>query len=736
LKGSDLIRRLLVVVFLAIIVPACQPASEQTQTIEPLPTLASLVTPVEFDFNAAQQTALGFLDAWQHGDFETMYNLIAFSSQEANPKDSFIALYQASKAEMTLQNLRYTAVSLFAQRADVAVLNYNVSFTTDLVGEFNDDNRDLQLVFDPRVSDWRVAWTPGDIFAEMADGGRLRLEISAPSRASIYDHQDHILADQNGRIVVVRAVKQAITDWPTCLSLLAPAMAKDPLDVQRIYDESSPDWLMELGTMEVAAYDQSHTQLEQVCAAQFSSRPTRRYINGTIMPSIVGTVGYPDEADIPAAEAAGFERDSILGKSGIELSWDEKLRGRPGGRLLIVTTSANIVREIARSASNPPESVWLTIDSDLQAAVMKILSDAYSANKDGWGSTSRGAAAVVMDIHTGDILAMVSYPTYDAAAFAPFPSMGRTAANLMVEQLQSDPRRPLLNRPAQGLYPLGSVMKIISATAVADTGVYALNQRYSCSGVWSRDIKRFDWLAGGHGTLTLPQALTQSCNPYFYEVGYQLNQADPYALPSYARRLGMGSSTGLTDITDAPGLIIDPDWKLANLGIEWTFSDAVNMAIGQGEVQVTPLQVVRMVAAIANGGTLYRPHLVEKVGILGEAPSFVNSPEPMANINIKPEVMDTIREGICNVTSTRAGTAEFQFRAYPELQRIGICGKTGTAQDGSSASALSHAWFASYAPRDNPEIAVIVLVENSGEGSDVAAPIARDILRYYFLDHP
>jgi len=730
-----LIRRFSVGLWFVISLAACSPAAEEA-SLGPLPTLASLDTPVTFDSEAAGRAALGFLDAWQYNDFEAMYNLIAFSSQEANSKESFIALYQTSQAEMTLQSLSYTAVSLFAQRADLAVLNYNMTFTTSLVGEFSDENRNLQLVLDPRVLDWRVAWTPGDIFADMADGGRLRLEISPPSRASIYDRDDNILADQNGRVVVVRAVKQAITDWPTCLSLLAPALEKDPADVQKIYDESALDWLMELGTMEVAVYDQSQGQLEQACAAQFSSRPTRRYINGTIASNIVGAVGYPDEVDLTTVEAAGFDRDSILGKSGIEKSWDEKLRGHPGGQLLIVTPGGSIVREVARAASTPPESVWLTIDSDLQAEVMRILTDAYNQAKDGWGNTSKGAAAVMIDIDSGAILAMVSYPTYDANAFAPFPNLDKTAAAQMVTQLQSDPRRPLLNRAAQGLYPLGSVMKLITATAAADSGVYALDQRYTCSGVWSRDIQRFDWLAGGHGTLTLPQAITQSCNPYFYEAGYQLNQADPYLLPSYARRLGMGSTTGLTDIPDAEGLIIDPDWKHVYKGEEWTFSDSVNMAIGQGEVQVTPLQVVRMIAAIANGGTLYRPQLVEKVGILGEAPSFVNSPEPMTNINIKPEVMDTIREGMCNVTSTRLGTAEYQFRDYADLQRIGVCGKTGTAQDGSSANAVSHAWFAAYAPKDNPQIALVVLVENSGEGSGVAAPIARDILRYYFFEQP
>jgi penicillin-binding protein 2 len=688
---------------------------------------------VEFDSEAAGRAALGFLDAWQRDDFDAMYNLIAFSSQEANPKDNFVALYESSQNQMTLQSLHYSPVTLYPQRADVAIFNYNITFTTNLLGEFSDDDRNLQLILDPHASDWRVAWTPGDIIAEMADGGRLRLEISPPSRANIYDHEDNILADQNGRVVVVKAIKQAITDWPTCLSLLAPAMAKDPADIQNIYDESSPDWLMELGTMEPAAYEQTHTQLEQACAAQFSSRPTRRYINGTIAPNIVGTVGYPDEVNLPAVEAAGFDRDSILGKSGIEQSWDEKLRGHPGGRLLIVTPSGTVAREIARTTSNPPESVWLTIDSEMQAAVMKILSDAYTTNKDGWGSTSKGAAAVVIEVDTGNILAMVSYPTYDANAFAPFPSMGKIAADQTIAQLQSDPRRPMLNRPTQGVYPLGSVMKAISTAAVADTGVYTLDQRYTCIAVWTRDIERGDWLTSGHGTLTLPQALTQSCDPYFYEIGYQLDQFDPYALPSYARRMGMGGPTGLQDIAEAPGLIIDPDWKQTNLGIEWTFSDAVNMSIGQGEVLVTPLQVARLFAAIANGGTLYRPQLVEKTGILGEAPSFVSAPDPMTNFNIKPEVMETVRKGLCDVTSSRSGTAEYQFRDYPDLQRLGVCGKTGTAQDGP-ADAQSHAWFAAYAPKDNPQIAVAVIVENSGEGSGVAAPIVRDIMRYYFFE--
>lgn len=713
-----------------LLLTAC--GSSENRSEVPLPTLAVL-PPQEYPLDGAMQTALNFLDRWQQGDAEGMYALISFSSQQATPFDSFTGYYQNAQAEMTLKGLSYVGVTAYRDptRADVAIFNYNVTFDTELLGIFEDPDRNMNLIIDPNTGIWSVAWTPGDIFAEMARGGQLRLEISQPSRANIYDANDQVLADQNGRVVTVKAIKQGITDWPTCQTLLAPAVNKTPEDLQTIYDQSSANWLMELGNIEPATYESSSALLEEACAAQFTSRPTRRYPNGTVAPNIVGTVGYPDEAQLPQIEAAGFNADSILGKSGIEGSWDERLRGRPGGRLLIVTQSGQVLREVVRSTSQPPESVWLTIDTRFQAKVAQIIADYYARAKDSWATQSNGAAAVVIDVHTGAILAMVSYPTYDADVFSPFPTMGRQAAQQQVAQLQADPRRPLLNRATQGVYPLGSVMKTASATAVANSGVYTLDQRYTCTGIWTRDITRYDWLPGGHGTLGIAGALTQSCNPFFYEVGYQMNQYDIEALPGYMKRMGLGVSTGLTDLAESTGLIPDPEWKRVTLGQDWTFSDAVNISIGQGEVQVTPLQVARMFAAVANGGDLYQPQLVEKIGILGEAPSYVMTPNLMDNINVRPEVLAVVREGLCAVTTARAGTAEFQFRDSP-LQTIGVCGKTGTAQNYPGAA--THAWFAAYAPKDDPQIAIAVIVENAGEGSGVAAPIVRDILEAYFFD--
>ena len=191
----------------------------------------------------------------------------------------------------------------------------------------------------------------------------------------------------------------------------------------------------------------------------------------------------------------------------------------------------------------------------------------------------------------------------------------------MIAQYQTDPRHPEINRPTQGVYALGSTMKPLSAAAVADSGVYALNQSYVCTGVWNRDITRYDWLPGGHGRVTLASALTQSCDPYFYEVGYQLYQADPWLLPNYMHRVGFGEPTGLTDLPEQTGLDRRPRLVSHDLRRRLAFSEEVNMSIGQGYVQVTPLQVARWYSAIANGGSLPTPYLVSQYGLIGDAPT-------------------------------------------------------------------------------------------------------------------
>ncbi len=692
----------------------------------PIPTLALL--PSNYRLEDAERVARDYVTAWQNGDRAEMYRWISRAVQETTPRAAFDLAYDNAAAVMGLETLTLHPTTIFRQQDTIAVLAYDAVFTTRLVGTFTDSNRALTLVVDTDANEWRVAWSPDDIFAGIADGARLRFTSTVPNRANIYDRNGVVLADQSGRVVLVQIVRQRVPDYETCLTTLATALNRPLETIREIIDTRPVDWLLDMGAILPDVYTRMAETLETACAAGFVPQPARHYPDGTLAPHLLGYVGTPTEFEVVEVEAAGFTRESILGRSGIEATWDETLRGTPGGRLTLVSTVGAELRELANIPAQPGNSLWLTIDSDLQRRTNEIVTQAFTLARDGWAKTSSGASVVVINTKTGEIRALVSYPSFDNRAYTPYPEMGRTAANAMIEAFQEDVRRPEVNRPAQGLFTLGSVMKTVSAAAAADSEVYTLNQRYTCIGSWNRDILRTDWLPGGHGVMTLASSLTNSCNPYYYEVGYQLDQVDPYILPSYARRLGFGGATGLVDLPESVGVIPDPDWLRTNYGEAWRSSEAVNLAIGQGYMQVTPLQVARWFSAIANNGLLPRPSLVHETGLIGEARTIVNVPVSTPT-GLRPEVIATIQEGLCAVTLP-GGTADFVF-SNSALQTIGVCGKTGTAQTGGPGTP-PHAWFASYAPRENPEVVVVVLMETAGQGSEVAAPIARQVLEAYF----
>lgn len=718
---------------LLLLLTACAP--DDAGTVRVLPTLASTPT-AAIDIESAQRAAVLFLDAWKRQDFPGMYRMITFDSQEAISLEKFQEVYTDAQNEMTFASLSITTLSLLRQADRVVQLNYDVTFATNLLGTFSDTNRTLNLVLDTRANEWRVSWSVGDIFPEMGTGAALKFESGEPLRANIYDRNGKVLADQNGIWVRINIIKDDIpTDLATCIASVVSVTGRPTEVIQAIFDRAGGNWVTDVGSIDTVTYDRRHAELEQTCAATFAQRPVRRYIGGfgSLMPHILGTVGYPEKDQIEALEKAGFNQETLIGKSGIEQVWDETLRGKPGGRLSLMAPDGSRVRVLAERSSQIPESLWLTIDADLQEYVLRVIGEAYAAASTTWAQTSNGASAIVMNVKTGEILAMVSYPTYNGNAFTPFPMVEPSVAQATQQQVAEDKRLPLLNRPVQGLYPAGSTMKVIDATAVLDSGVMTRDEKYVCTGIWQYDgDTRYDWLAGGHGTVTVETALMQSCNPFFYTTGFKLNTADPNLLPQYARRLGLGGYTGLTDIPEAKGIVGDPEWMMTNYGLPWSYSDAISMAIGQGPLQVTPLEMARVYAGIATDGTQMKPRLVREKGILDQR-TFLATPEVNNTFNLKPDVLKYVRNGLCLVTTNPSGTAEFVFRRSP-LQDIGVCGKTGTAQDGPSGNGkMSHAWFIGFAPKDDPEIVVLVMVENSGEGSAVAAPLVRQIMEYYFL---
>ncbi len=720
--------RILVLLHLIALLALAGCGGGNEQSALPLPTLAP-EPGAGADLDSADQVARLFLDAWQRGDLDEMHRWLTFRNRELTPLDEFRAIYQNARDKLTLTRLEYRLANLTGD-GNVLTLQYDMTFHTRVLGRFTDEKRLLHLVIDPQVGGWRIAWSPADIFTELGEGARLVFESQIPSRANIYDRNGKTLADQNGRMVRVLADNARIPDRDVCFKILAESLAKPLEEITELFNvRSRADWIVDAGLIEPDVFIENNDLMKAYCRAEFRQQPTRRYLDGALLPHVIGFVGYPDANQVLALEAIGFNAGTIIGKGGVEASMNDTLAGRPGGRLSLVAPDGRRLRALSEVRSQVPESLWLTIDADLQAEIARLLESAYESSR--WSEDSKGAAVVIMDVNTGEILAMYSHPAYDGNVLNPFPSMGAAEALKELEAIVEDERKPLLNRTTQGIYPTGSVMKGLTAVAALESGVYDETTRYNCVGSWAygADV-RYDWLRGGHGIMSVQTGITNSCNPFFYQAGFNLNARDPWLLPSFGRLLGLGQLTGVNAVPEVTGNLPTPENITKLTGLPWSYSHAVNLSIGQGEVQATPLQMLRLYAAIANGGYVLRPHLVRERGILDQR-SAVAGREVMVDAQLDPANLAIIHRGMCDVVNSYAGTAAHQFYGSPLLE-LGVCGKTGTAQV-PGEDIPPHSWFIAYAPAKEPRIAIVAMVENAGEGSAVAAPLTREILEYYFF---
>ncbi|TFG70875.1 MAG: penicillin-binding protein 2, partial [Anaerolineales bacterium] len=349
---------------------------------------------------------------------------------------------------------------------------------------------------------------------------------------------------------------------------------------------------------------------------------------------------------------------------------------------------------------------------DLQAAAETVLGN-------------RRGAVVALDVHTGAVLAMTSGPGFDNNIFV------RPTDDWAREAVLTDPNHPLLNRAIQGQYPAGSVFKIVTISAALEAGEMEPNKEFDCPGYWDGlgvANRKFCWYETGHGIISLQDGLTASCNVVFYEVGKQLSQRDPSILSTFGKAFGFGAKTGLRELVEAEGLMPDPLWKLDTYQEEWGTGDTVNLAIGQGYLLVTPLQIARMIVAVANGGVLYEPYHVDKIEASLTQPEISMQPQATGRLPISDEHLKIITDAMLGVTTNaEIGTATHRFQGL----NLKIAGKTGTAET-AQESDLPHSWFAGYWPAGNPEIAMVVLAENAGEGSTVAAPMFRQIIEHYY----
>ena len=697
----------------------------------------NLDTGPDLSLKAAESAARSFFERWGEGDYAAMYDQLSAKSREMFSADQFASQYENAASQMTLDTLA-AAITSAEQQGTTAIIHYDVTFQTGFFGEITDTGRVMRLITTP--DGWRIAWSRMDIFDRLTAGARLERRASAPGRGNIYDRNGQVLVQEGGRSVLMRVAQEKMANVDDCQTLLARLLRRERADMVALFARYNPDTIFTVGELDEDVFQANQSALLSVCdigneAIDTAVRSGRRYYN-ELAPHLIGYVGQIRPDQIDDYTARGYAPDALVGQEGIEAAFEAELTGRLGGQLLITAPTGELIRKIAEVPSEPGQDVYLTLDRRLQAGVQEILRQAYNLAEPTWAPDSPGAAAIVMDVKTGDILAMASYPSYEPGLFSPNAASDDPAG--AIAALRNDPRRPMLNRALQGQYSPASVFKIVTMATGLDGGIYPIDQTYTCEGVWSNpaDVleQRTDWTyPDSHGTIDFKQALTYSCDPYFWELGAQIHQVNPALIAQHARELGLGVPTGQTLLPEQVGSIPDPGTYRRTDGSGWQFGDTINISIGQGDLVVTPMQMVRMTAAVASNGTLWVPNLVQKVQPPGGQPTYVSEPQAEKQLDYGAEVFEAIREAMCQVTLDEDGTARYIFEEWYEWQGTDliICGKTGTAQTGGEDTP-PNAWFVAYTPHDDPEIAVAVIVENSCEGSEVAAPIARAIIEDYY----
>lgn len=689
---------------------------------------------------AAEQIATTFLDYWRDGDLEKMYGYISPNAKDSYPPERFIETYQEAQNKMNVTGVSYQLQSVIVQ-GNTAAVSYRVTFDTTLLGQFADpanpdEVRVMRMISTPEG--WRIAWSRMDIVSDWTSNTDIRVERQLPTRGNIYDRNGKVLVDQNGRDFGLDIIKQNIPNEATCVADLARVLREDVQSIQAKFDGYNLDTRFSIGRISQETASAELTRLEQTCRVISYPIAIRQYWD-RVAPHIIGYVGRipAEQAELYAAQ--GYPPDALVGLLGVERAFEEQLRGTIGISLVIRSLdTGTIIRTIAERQAEPGQSVYLSIDRDLQLTVQSLFAETYSLAIPTWGQTSKGAAAVVMDVNTGEVLAIASYPDFDQSVFNPNTPLFDPASQ--IGEYRNDPRTPMVNRATQGIYPLGSVFKVFSVAAGLDTEIWDPNRTANCNCNWTGPdgIDRTDWYCGSSfspGIVDPQRALVTSCNIFFWDLSVAMNSVDPNALPSYVQKFGFGTAPPFQGIQTAAGLIPNPTWKNQRAQQEtgvspWSVSDAINTVIGQGEVGVSPLQVARAIAVIANGGTLYDPLIANRVQLFGSEPLIVYEPQGK-QLDLDPEVLAEVREAMCDVTTEPIGTANYIYGWWYDDNgyQITICGKTGSAESGQ---AKSHAWFAAFAPADQPQIAVAVIVENSCEGSEVAAPIVREIIAAYY----
>ncbi len=565
---------------------------------------------------------------------------------------------------------------------------------------------------------WYLQIIKGEEFTQLAKNNRIRIRRVPASRGMILDQNKRILVD-NRPSFQVSLVPEDIDDIDRVASRMATILNPAPKEVKsRITRQNSrqpfhPVLIKgDISRKELAYLE---TQKLDLPGMVIDVVPRRSYNYDSLASHLLGYLGEIDQSELKKMASQGYHLGDFIGKDGVEKQWEGKLRQVDGGRQVEVDSVGREIRILSSVSPQPGHNVVLTIDLEIQ----KTMEDSLKG---------KIGAAIALDPRSGRILAMASTPSFNPDLFA----SGIRAQDWL--NLLNTPFHPLQNKAIQGQYPPGSVFKIVTAVAALEEEAITPEETLRCPGFYTLGRKTYRcWKKGGHGIVNLRKAIVESCDVYFYQVALRLG-IDTIA--RYARELGFGKTTGIELGDEKPGLIPTTEWKRKRHGEAWYEGETLVSGIGQGAVLVTPIQMANMIAAIANGGILYRPQVVQRVedvdgNIIEEYPSMV-----ARRVALSEKSLELIREALRGVVTDPKGTGRIA-----RIKDVSVSGKTGTAQvvkleqveDIENEEEIplryrDHAWFVAYASQEKPFIAVAVLIQHGGHGASAAAPVARTII--------
>ena len=565
----------------------------------------------------------------------------------------------------------------------------------------------------------RLAWMQlvhGPQYKKVAEENRIHQVTEQAPRGNIFD--------RNGALLVTNRPSFAVSIIPAeynndhnITAMLADMIGIQPEQIEKMLKNGEEFPYIPIRVKrDIDSILQAKIQerKDELPGVMIEAVPVRQYIYKDLAANVIGFLGSINEEEYAAKKTQGYKPTDFIGKDGLEQEWEEVLRGIDGRLQVEVNALGEEIQFIGEKKAVSGKGLILTIDGNLQKAVQDALREQIEQSR-GAGEPVKGGCAIVLDVHTGAVRAMASYPSFDPNIFA--GGISTKDWNGLI----NNPYHPLANKAIQSTYPPGSVFKIITAAAALDKGYVTKDEIFEDRGVYILGGWSFyGWKTEGLGKLNIVDAIAFSSDPVFYELGRRMGID---TLASYALTFGLGQKSGIKLQGEEKGLVPTENWKQVTYDEPWYPGETIIAAIGQGYYLTTPLQQALLLMAVANGGKIYRPILVDKVLSADGAVIQSYQSEVIHTIYLKPEAWDIIRNGLVAVTTKGTGLGVFQGITPT------VAGKSGSAETGTGTV---HSWFACYAPAENPEIAVAVLVEEGGEGSVAAAPVVRKIVEAYF----